>query len=186
MAPPTSVALALRVALAQTGNAAALDSLLRDHQRSLYRHAMTILRDEDLALDVLQVSLLLIARKLGSLRDPRWFRAWSYRITTRECLRAARRQGREQLFLDQDLCVEAVETAAPEPASTDELRQICTRGIDQLPAASQLVVRLHYLEDLTLAEIAEALELPLGTVKSRLAYGLTRLRNLLSHNGALE
>lgn len=57
-----------------------------------------------------------------------------------------------------------------------ELMRACAASIDRLPAASRLVVDLHYREGLTLVEIGESLELPLGTVKSRLAYGLARLR----------
>ena len=177
--PAPDAALALRVALAQSGDRAALDRLLRDHQHALYRHARTIVRDEDLALDVLQASLLLIARRLATLREPRWFRAWAYRITTREAVRAARRRGRETLLFDDAIPVEGLDTPMPDDAA--ELAELCTSAIDRLPTGSRIVVRLHYQDGLTLAEIAEALELPLGTVKSRLAYGLARVRDYVAH-----
>lgn len=124
----------------------------------------------------MQASLLLIARRLGSLRDPRWFRAWAYRITTREAVRLAKWRGRERRLVDEDVPVESVDAAAPAPAEAGELLRMCADRIDGLPPAAQVVVRLHYFEELTLVEIAEALEVPLGTVKSRLAYGLARLR----------
>jgi RNA polymerase sigma factor (sigma-70 family) len=169
--------LALRVALAQSGNRSALELLLRDHQAALYRHACTIISDPDLALDALQTSLLLIARRLGTVRDPRWFRAWAYRITTRESLRVARRLGRDRRMFDDGVPIESV-SGAIQPDDANDLLPVWIERLVKLPPAAQIVLRLHFLEDMKLAEIAEALELPLGTVKSRLGYGLARLRIL--------
>lgn len=115
--PPAK--LALCAALAQSGDAQALNQLLRDHQRPLHAHITTILGDRERAYDVLQVSLLLIARRLGSLRAPRWFRAWAYRIATREAVRAARRRSRDRgLFADDAEQIEVMPTEEPayEPA----------------------------------------------------------------------
>jgi len=107
------MSVALRVALAQSGDRRALDLLLRDHQAPLYRHACTIVSDPDLALDALQASLLLIARRLGTVRDPRWFRAWAYRITTRESLRVARRLGRDRRMFNDEIPVDTLAIAVP-------------------------------------------------------------------------
>lgn len=149
---------------------------MRDHQQALYRHACTILGDADLALDALQASLLLIARRLGTVRDPRWFRAWAYRITTRESLRLARR-GRDRQIFSDEVPIETLGVAVPEE-EPDDLPLLVAERLSDLPPAAQIVLRLHYVEEMRLAEIAEALEAPLGTVKSRLAYGLARLREL--------
>lgn len=170
-----AAALTLVVALAQSGDRRALDRLLRDFQAPLYRHSCTIIGDPDLALDALQASLLLIARRLKSLRDPRWFRAWAYRITTREGLRVARRRGRDRQLFDDGIAVETLDHAAPEEGAGGPPPQ-WTERLAELPPGAQVVLRLHFLEEMRLAEIAEALEVPLGTVKSRLAYGLARLR----------
>ena len=163
------------MALAQSGDRRALDRLLRDFQAPLYRHACTIVGDPDLALDALQASLLLVARRLGALRDPRWFRAWAYRITTRESLRVARRRGRDRQLFDDGIEVETLGRSAPE-ADAAAPPPLWTERLSDLPPGAQVVLRLHFLEEMRLAEIAEALEVPLGTVKSRLAYGLARLR----------
>lgn len=153
---------------------------MRTHQQALFRHAVLILRDEDAALDVTQASLLLIARKLGALTDPRWFRAWAYRICTREAVRAAGRLGRERLLFDAQATVETADAAVAEPYVADDRAAICLDAITTLPPGARVVAQLHYRDGLTLIEIAEALELPLGTVKSRLAYALARLRATVS------
>jgi RNA polymerase sigma factor (sigma-70 family) len=126
-------------------------------------------------MDALQDSLFTISRKLKNLRDPQWFRAWSYRIATRAAVRTSRSQRRWNEALRED---ELAGMAVPESEDRfePELLAALPSLIDALSPASQVVLRMHYLEGLTHLEIAEGLELALGTVKSRLAYGLTRLR----------
>lgn len=143
----------------------------------MFRHARAILGEEEEALDVTQASLLLIARRLVTLHDPRWFRAWAYRIVTREAVRAAKRRGRERLLIDEKIPVEALDVQAP---GGGEFLADCSEAMERLPPATGIVARLHYADGLTLVEIAEALELPLGTVKSRLAYALARLRETVA------
>lgn len=171
--------LVLRVARAQTGDRKALDRLLRDHQEPLYRHVRSITGDRDRALDALQNSLLLIARRLGGLRDPRWFKAWAYRIATREAARTAKRESRFDDRRAEAELADHSEVALPEERFDADMIRACTEQVANLPPACQIVVRLHYFEEMTFVEIAEALEIPVGTVKSRLAYGLARLRSFM-------
>lgn len=139
----------------------------------------SIAGNRDLALDALQNSLLLIVRRLGGLRDPRWFKAWAYRIATRETVRMAKRQSIvDDRRAEAELADEIPSPLSDEPFDASEIRA----GVEHLaalPPASQIAVRLHYLEEMTFVEIAEALEIPVGTVKSRLAYGLARLRTMM-------
>jgi len=144
-------------------------------QNPLFRHVRTILGDEHEAEDALQEILLTISRKIGTVRDPKWFRAWAYRIATRDAVRIAKRGKRIPLMLDStDLeNVSVEEEVAPFDAV---LMEKLPDAVSMLPPASQLVIRMHYMEGMTHTEIAEALELSVGTVKSRLAYGLAGLR----------
>lgn len=171
--------LTLRVARAQAGDRQALDRLLRDHQAPLYRHVRTITRDADIAFDALQNSLLLIARRLGSLRDPRWFKAWAYRIATREGVRMARHESRLHNLRDEAALAGPAEGPLPEDAFDAAVMRDCADRVAGLPPACQIVLRLHYFEEMSFVEIAEALEIPVGTAKSRLAYGLARLRETM-------
>jgi RNA polymerase sigma-70 factor, ECF subfamily len=177
-APPVDRRSALLVARAQSGDRAALDAVLRALQGPLYEHARSIAGDDDEARDVLQDALLIVSRKLPSLRDPRWLRAWAYRITTRECLRRGRRERpwREALRGEG---LDALAAADAEPRFDPELAAALPGQLAALPPASGAVLRMHYLDGLTYVEIAEALEVAVGTVKSRLAYGLALLRRRL-------
>jgi RNA polymerase sigma-70 factor (ECF subfamily) len=183
--PPGRAELTLRVARAQAGDRASLDRLLRDHQAPLYRHVATIAKEGDLAFDALQNSLLLIARRLGTLRDPRWFKAWAYRIATREAVRIARRERGLRDVQDDAALAELAEVPSGAPLDPALVRD-CADRIGELPPACQVVVRLHYLEEMSFVEIAEALEIPVGTAKSRLAYGLARLREAMASPSASD
>lgn len=177
MAPPSPAALTLPAlaARAQLGDRVALEILLRELQGPLYQHIRGILRHEDAAADVLQDVLLIICRKLGTVRELQWVRAWAYRVATREAVRAARRERRVQSDPLEDW-PDLPATAPEEPVLDAELVAELTRRLDALPPGAQVVLRLRYLQELTQQEVAEALEIPIGTVKSRIAYGLAALR----------
>ncbi|MCI0437200.1 MAG: sigma-70 family RNA polymerase sigma factor [Gemmatimonadetes bacterium] len=174
------------VVRAQAGDRAALDRLLRAIQSPLFAHIAGIVQDRDTAKDVLQDTLLLIAHKLNRLRDPRLYRSWCYRIATREAVRRAR-TARRWVELTEPEMAALEDAAGAHAARPDDDRPFDADLITRVPdliatltPAAQAVVRMHYLDGLTLSEIAEALEAPLGTIKSRLACGLDRLRTSLA------
>jgi RNA polymerase sigma-70 factor (ECF subfamily) len=154
-APGAGERLASLAARAQLGDRAALESLLRELSPPLHEHIRGIVREPDDAADVLQETLLILCRRLGTVRDHRWVRAWAYRVATREAVRAARRS---------------------RASRTQPLVAELPRRLGALPPGARSVLRLRYLHGLSQAEIAGALEIPLGTVKSRLAYGIDALR----------
>jgi RNA polymerase sigma-70 factor (ECF subfamily) len=162
-------------ARAQLGDRSALDDLLRRLEPPLLDHVRTIVDDNDLADDVLQETLLRVCRGLRSLREPAWVRAWAYRIATREAVRAARRErGRQRALVDA-----WNDSPAPdceEPVEDQDFLDELPARLAELPTRTRLVLRMRYLQALSQQEIAEALEIPIGTVKSRIAYGLALLR----------
>ena len=170
----------LLVVRAQSGDRDALDRLLAALQGPLFRHVLGILGDEDQAKDVLQDALWLVCRKLGWLRDPRWVRAWAYRIATREAVRRARRERRRIDALAPDDALDQVAEPEADPSPDEDLVAALPALLDAVSPASAVVLRMHYLDGLTHAECAEALEIPEGTVKSRLGYGLAQLRRRLA------
>jgi RNA polymerase sigma-70 factor (ECF subfamily) len=167
--PPEETRWVIR---AQCGERDALERLLRSVQPALHRYVRRLIGDSH-ADDVVQDVLIAIARKVTWLSEPQFFRAWAFRIASRAAfdhLRRERRQGRHD---SDDVVLDAL--PAPEPPPSQEwLRALLDS--DLLSPASRAVIALHFQEELTLAEVAAVLEIPLGTAKSRLAYGLTVLR----------
>lgn len=160
---------------AQSGDRAALEALLESVQRSLYRYLLGLTGDRSFAEDVLQESLVRIYRKLRWLDDPALFRPWAYRIASREAFRFLERRGTTQQREVEDSALDAVAgtaTGVPEPGDLERL-------ISQASPASRAVLLLHYQDDLTIEEVAAVLGISAGTVKSRLAYGLRRLRQTI-------
>lgn len=168
---PTPETEARLVLLAQCHDRDARERLLRSVLPSLRRYLRHVMGPEH-ADDVTQDVLMIVCRKIGWLRQPDMFRPWLFRIASRAAFRYLKKEKR---WSDQIRDPEVLEqVAAPQVYSPAAVREALSRP--DLSPASRAVLVLHFEEQLTLPEIAAVLELPLGTVKSRLAYGLTTLR----------
>lgn len=164
----------LWVLRAQCNDREALELLLRAVQPSLQRYLRGLVGTFH-ADDVLQDVLVIVARKLVWLDDPELFRAWAFRIASRAGFKHLKRERR---WLGDDTALESV--AAPDPPPPDELLAGLAT-MDGISSASRAVLVLHFQEEMSLAAVSAILEIPLGTVKSRLAYGLTAIRKQLGH-----
>jgi RNA polymerase sigma-70 factor, ECF subfamily len=160
----TERALVLR---AQSGDRDAFDALLRGVAPALQRYVSRVTGDAALADDVVQETLIAIVRKLTWLSDPSLFRAWAFRIASRIAFRQLRKRRVEDPL--EDIPFEEREI---DPWQRERL----LASLERLSPASRAVVTLHYLEEMPLSEVAAVLDLSLGTVKSRLSYGLAQLR----------
>lgn len=162
---------------AQSGDAEALNALLKAVQAPLYRYILSLVREQSLAEDVLQEVFLRIYRKLRWLREPRVFRAWAYRIATRESFRHLKQERQlADRLKDESAGAEADWVFSPREELAPELLERLQHLIAKLSPASRAVIVLYYLHEMSLDETAAVLGIPLGTVKSRLAYGLESLR----------
>jgi RNA polymerase sigma-70 factor, ECF subfamily len=159
---------------AQSGSHEALNELFKIVQEPLFRYVVSLVKDQQLAEDILQEVFIRIYRKLRWLREPQAFRAWTYQIASREAFRYLKRERRwsDQLRDDQTLMAIPVE----EHEFSRELIESVPQLVASLSPASRAVVVLFYLHEMSLAETAAVLDIPVGTVKSRLAYGLECLR----------
>jgi RNA polymerase sigma-70 factor (ECF subfamily) len=160
---------------AQCGDRDALELLLRAIQPSLHRYLCGLVGATQ-ADDVLQDVLIAVARKLSWLEQPDLLRPWAFRIASRAGFKHLKRERR---WLGDDAGLE--ELAAPDPPPPDALLQELST-MDGISPASRAVLVLHFQEEMTLPTIAAILEVPLGTVKSRLAYGLKAIRKQLGHD----
>lgn len=158
--------------LAQSGDREALGDLLQRVQPRLRAYLRMLKRDAEAADDVLQDTFVIAVRKLRCLRQPALFRPWIYRIATREAYRRDRRVADALDAHPEPAGDSGVERALLDAEARERLRDEVAR----LPERARTVIVLHFFEEMSLEETAAVLDAPLGTVKSRLAYGLAALR----------
>ena len=164
------------VTRAQRGDEEAFAGIVDAAGGRLHAVAHRILRDADLAEDATQQALLAIWRDLPQLRDPARFDAWSYRLLVRACYAEGRRTRRWTPNLRLLSADEASGTdATGEVHDRDQLE----RGFRRLSIDHRAVVVLHHYLDLPLESVAEALGVPIGTVRSRLHHAMRGLRAAL-------
>ena len=165
----------------QDGSLEALGALYDRHRRLVYRTALAITSDTDSAADLLQDVFLRLHRFARNIDPSRPLEPWLYRMTTNLAYDWVKRRKRWPRPLD-DLADWLVSTGKNPPYEAvernDEWRQV-QKAIAALPLTQRIVVALYYLNDLSLQEIANILDVPVGTVKSRLFYGRLALKKNL-------
>jgi len=153
------------------GEAPAFERLLREHARAMFLLADFVLHDRGAAEDATQEAFVIAWKRRDSLKDAAAFVPWLRRIVLRECFRWRRHRFFHVFGLgDQVVAVPQVDGA---------MRIDLARAMRRLSPALRAVVFLHFYEDLTLARIANDLEVPESTVKTRLYEALRRLEGLL-------
>lgn len=166
---------------AQAGDRQAVEDLLRLAEGVLRPYVTAMIGDRDHAADVLQESLILVYRRLGTLREPRAFHGWARRVASREIFRWHTGRRRTESYIDD--VPEIPDESSDEPEA-DDLRARLPELLSRVSPASRAVIVLHYMQGLSIEETAAVLDVSTGTAKSRLAYGLKSLRRLLSHGCA--
>jgi RNA polymerase sigma-70 factor (ECF subfamily) len=157
------------------------ENLVASYYGPLYQFAFSLTRDEADACDLVQQTFCIWAGKGHQLRDTSKVKTWLFTTLHREFLGARRKQGRWP-----HVELEAAEAELPvvTPATVNRLDTAqLLLALAQLDEIFQAPVALFYLQDCSYNEIAGILEVPLGTVKSRLTRGLRRLHQLLTGNG---
>ena len=163
-------------AAARAGDPAAFEALARRWERRLYRHAWRLLGDGDLARDVAQTAWADIAAALPRLDDCEAFPAFAMRITTRRAADAIRRTRRRRSG-EAAFAAEPRETLLnSDTVETASDFGVVSKALAALPPDQRAAVALFYLEDLSVADIAVALDVPAGTVKTRLMAARDKLR----------
>jgi RNA polymerase sigma factor (sigma-70 family) len=180
---------------AQRGDLEAFNQLVLLYQDYLFRIALSILRDEDAAADATQQAFLSAFRNLSTFRGG-YLRGWLSRIVANACYDELRRISRSknlplQVYnLDDEEMEPALHLADPAPspearAETNELLDAIQACLETLPRHYRLVAQLVDIEGLSYEEAATALDVPTGTVKSRLARARNSLRTELQRHPGL-
>jgi RNA polymerase sigma-70 factor (ECF subfamily) len=135
--------------------------------------ACRILRDTDQAQDAVQAALITAWRELRTLRDPERFEPWLHRILTNECYAEARRRRRWSAAIR---VVPFAETSVPGGILTIDDRDQLERAFRRLTLEQRAILVFHHYLGLPLPEVADRLDIPIGTAKSRLHYATSALR----------
>ena len=172
------------------GQTEAFGVLLRRYERELYGYLRRYVGDGTLAEDVFQNTFVQLYTKLDQYEVGRPVRPWLYTIATHQAIDALRRNGRHPtVSLDQHQAdagdgefqslIDLLESRGPPPperAESEERRQHVRASVERLPDLLRQVVLLAYYQGLKYREIAEVLDIPVGTVKSRLHAALVKLQ----------
>jgi RNA polymerase sigma-70 factor, ECF subfamily len=179
--------LARRVA---AGDQAAFEVLMRRHNRTLFRTARAILRDDAEAEDALQEAYLRAYRTIGSFRGEARLSTWLARVVANEALMRLRKHARRSAIvpLQPGVAVEdlnqiaegSMEKGPESSARRAEMRKLLEARIDALPGAYRAVFMLRAVEEYSVEETASILEIPDATVRSRLFRARSLLREALA------
>lgn len=158
---------------AKQGDGEAFDALARVAGDKCMAIAVRILRDADLAEDAVQAALITAWRELRSLRDPEAFEPWLHRILTHACYAEARRRRRWSTAI-RVLPNEA--TSGPDEMLSVQDRDQLERAFRRLTLEQRAVLVFHHYLGLPMSEVADRLDIPVGTAKSRVHFATAALR----------
>ena len=173
----------------QGGDRKAFDALVKRYEREIYSYLRRYLGDAELAEDVFQAAFLQVHLKCRQFEEGRSFRPWLYAIATHAAIDAQRRNRRHRIAsLDQsrgrssedDLqtLTQLLATAEPGPVArleSEERKDWVRQAVESLPEALRTTLVLVYYQGMKYTEVAESLEIPLGTVKSRIHTAVLKL-----------
>lgn len=180
------------IAYAIKGDGAAFETIMRRHNQLLFRTARSIVCEDAEAEDVVQESYLRAWRALGKFRAQSKLSTWLVRITTNEALGRLRRKRAQVIPLDAAIMSSAPETLAaltdgpqraPEQsAQRSQMRKLIEQRIDQLPEAFRTVFVLRAIEEMSVEDVAQAMDIPEATVRTRFFRARSLLRESLAQD----
>jgi RNA polymerase sigma-70 factor (ECF subfamily) len=177
------------VARCKRGERGAFDDLIRRYEKKVYNFAFRLSGNYDEANDVASETFVRVYNALQNFRGDSSFITWLFRITTNVYLDERKRKRArpyesldEMIELDETTVVRQIEDPAPTPEETVEKQEsvdLLQQAINSLPDYQRMMIVLYHTENRSYEEIAEALDLPIGTVKSRLNRARLSLREKL-------
>ena len=157
------------------GDREAFSELMRAAAPRQYALATLILRDRSRAQDAVQEAFVSAWKGMAALRNPDAWDAWLHRLTIRACFHAVRRESRRRTV--ELHVVVGSEHSSPEDSVANVVqRDLLERELSRLPIEQRAVIVLRFYADLPLGEVADILDIPIGTAKSRQHRGLQAMR----------
>ena len=176
------------ILLLQQGDEAAFETLVRLYEKKVYTLCRRMCGNDEDAQEAAQDAFLSLWRSAKSFRGDASLSTWLYRLATNACIDLLRRnkRGGERVSLDDEETTLELVDAAPLPEQAlerKETQRLIEEGLAALPEDYRAILLLREAEGLSYAEIAEAMHMELGTVKSRISRGRVLLRNYLTASG---
>lgn len=179
----------------ETGDRETFALLVYRYERELFNYLRRYLGNADLAEDVFQATFMQVHLKCDQFQADRRFRPWLYTIATNQAIDARRRGKRHQMIsLDAPgdskseevgrmlNVLESSDSAPADGALDEERKRLIRETLEQLPESMYSVVQLVYFQGLKYREAAEVLDIPVGTVKSRVHAAIARLGEVWQTN----
>jgi RNA polymerase sigma-70 factor (ECF subfamily) len=157
----------------QCGQTLDITTLVTEHHGAVYRYAFRLTGSQADAEDLVQQGFLLACQRLDQLREPSRAVGWLMTIVRNCFLKNKRRTRPTEVLVEEPLGLD--EEEFPEWVDPEQLQA----ALQQLPEDARVILLMYFFEDCSYKEIAESLELPIGTVMSRLSRAKSRLRQLL-------
>jgi RNA polymerase sigma-70 factor (ECF subfamily) len=164
----------------QSGNAKALNELVKNWHKTFCEKAFWLVKDADVAKDIAQDSWRIIINKINHLKNPDSFGSWALRIVYTKSLDWLNTKKRMNNHL-QDYKQEQEILMTEETADNENLKSTLLSTIKTLPEHQQVVIRLFYVEDYSLKEISNFLDISVGTTKSRLFHAREKLKQTIKN-----
>lgn len=159
---------------AKKGNKIAFSTLIKYYEPDLYRVAIAITKNEDDALDCIQETILQVYTSIKNLKNDQYFKTWLIKILINKCNKLIQKNRKILEFKKSDL---------QNTQETNEINIEIKESIDTLDEELKILVILYYYQDMSIKDISDSLEIPEGTVKSRLSRARSKLKEILIMEG---
>lgn len=163
---------------AKQGSRNAFAELVVRHQQTMMRLALRVVRDWDVAEDVVQESFIKAYQNINSFAERALFRSWLYQITLNTAKNRLRTVGRE---IGIDNLTVAIEDSGEEKMMNQDVRHLLRTEVEKLPERQRLALTLRIYDDLSFKEIAEIMDCPYDTAKANYRHALMKLRSRMEN-----
>jgi RNA polymerase sigma-70 factor, ECF subfamily len=177
---PSDADLEVLLAQAKTGDRIAFSALIRSRQAMVYSIARNFLRNEGHAEDIAQDVFLELFKNINQIESPSHFVSWLRQVTSRKCIDQSRRAWFSRWVDLDDTHHSAVAVREPDPLLNGRVHH----QLSKLPDKTRMMIVLRYQEEMEPNQIAETMNVPVGTVKSTIHRGLEQIRRRLG--GAIQ
>ena len=159
------------------GHKEALEELVSNWEKRLFYYIRRLVEDEPEAFSILQEVWLKVFQNINKVREPEKLPLWLYSLTRKTVISHLRKKYSQKEFLEQEK-FNSIHEDSDSQCSFDNVEQV-HYGLGRISLPQRDILTLFFLQDLSLEEIAETLQVPKGTVKSRLYYAKRALKNVL-------